>query len=864
MKSSSHSFEDSDTRHVYTFSTQSNERTRSSPETVSFAATQKGDWSQSALNEDFNTAQNQFGELSHKNTWSRTYRKIFREFLEDERPIDYEEFQRDEILDLVVEAPPPNDPFSHTLQRSDELSQLAVKASNEQQAKVAPIEILIEEERPFVGGNDIFNGSEHNCSYSTRNVTRNLMLHEEQYAEIERISRKSRKGVVEDETTAAEPPAPPPPPPPPPLLRPMTNFASAYKSAHIDGMDSMKSVQQCIGSAEDWTGESKRDRKERRVSYGTTTSFGEEQRNENKNLLRSKQMQSTEQVRPEAAFNDEMDFERHPEAARDYGDVVHERLPIVPSPNEITERRGTTKTIRDPGLMVECSDHEHSRQSSNAYMQTFSDNVSQQPSYTSSSAPHGALRDQAGAKESLQYSKSYIDKEFDSTAQSHGHNNVTEEVNFDSLHKYQTNLSPPRFVEAAVHRTGSPFETQQVSQKQMVSKRTETDMLRNYPLSSKENYVDKNCSNQNDEYGHVSSLVKMFERCDKRTNLTEISQTHLKVNKQLGNFVDTYFGNNRPLTVKVLAESDIPLQHYWNVKARIKNNEKDADVTLEQLLTFVPGHQQQSQFSLREPVIPVDFPKYYGSGCHINKNTYANEKMIECSGQWNRQRNADLMKSAKNAHTLEGDLSMIYERIKKNLPLDRNELYALKRAHCRLVVPRENQLRKLKRESLIVTDDGSTSYGNNETIVRRMEAELLDDYERYEKLLDTIRVANHPYTQLALLIMRADAAWYTAKMTRDALKRRQQYSLAKKRYNELFAKATETLAANDTSLLKILEKLSTILAEYPDQHDCHLRNRCLQALKDAQQAVRTIDDGEETALMLQNIKEMLQCCDLFY
>ncbi|VDM45785.1 unnamed protein product [Toxocara canis] len=647
---------------------------------------------------------------------------------------------------------PPNDPFSHTLQRSDELSQLAIKASNEQQAKVAPIEILIEEERPFVGGNDIFNGSEHNCSYSTRNVTRNLMLHEEQYAEIERISRKSRKGVVEDETTAAEPPAPPPPPPPPPLLRPMTNFASAYKSAHIDGMDSMKSVQQCIGSAEDWTGESKRDRKERRVSYGTTTSFGEEQRNENKNLLRSKQMQSTEQVRPEAAFNDEMDFERHPEAARDYGDVVHERLPIVPSPNEITERRGTTKTIRDPGLMVECSDHEHSRQSSNAYMQTFSDNVSQQPSYTSSSAPHGALRDQAGAKESLQYSKSYIDKEFDSTAQSHGHNNVTEEVNFDSLHKYQTNLSPPRFVEAAVHRTGSPFETQQVSQKQMVSKRIETDMLRNYPLSSKENYVDKNCSNQNDEYGHVSSLVKMFERCDKRTNLTEISQVNLS-----------------------------------------------------------------------------------GSGCHINKNTYANEKMIECSGQWNRQRNADLMKSAKNAHTLEGDLSMIYERIKKNLPLDRNELYALKRAHCRLVVPRENQLRKLKRESLIVTDDGSTSYGSNETIVRRMEAELLDDYERYEKLLDTIRVANHPYTQLALLIMRADAAWYTAKMTRDALKRRQQYSLAKKRYNELFAKATETLAANDTSLLKILEKLSTILAEYPDQHDCHLRNRCLQALKDAQQ-----------------------------
>lgn len=42
----------------------------------------------------------QFGDLSRKNTWSRTYRKIFRQFLEDETPIDYTELRREEVIDL--------------------------------------------------------------------------------------------------------------------------------------------------------------------------------------------------------------------------------------------------------------------------------------------------------------------------------------------------------------------------------------------------------------------------------------------------------------------------------------------------------------------------------------------------------------------------------------------------------------------------------------------------------------------------------------------------------------------------------------------------------------------------------------------
>lgn len=68
----------------------------------------------------------------------------------------------------------------------------------------------------------------------------------------------------------------------------------------------------------------------------------------------------------------------------------------------------------------------------------------------------------------------------------------------------------------------------------------------------------------------------------------------------------------------------------------------------------------------------------------------------------------------------------------------------------------------------------------------------------------------------------------------DATDRRRQYSLAKKRYSELLEKGTIALTSNDRSLLKILEKLSTILAEYPDQQDNQLKNLCWQALRNAE------------------------------
>ncbi|VDK20539.1 unnamed protein product [Anisakis simplex] len=68
----------------------------------------------------------------------------------------------------------------------------------------------------------------------------------------------------------------------------------------------------------------------------------------------------------------------------------------------------------------------------------------------------------------------------------------------------------------------------------------------------------------------------------------------------------------------------------------------------------------------------------------------------------------------------------------------------------------------------------------------------------------------------------------------DAVKRRQRYTIAKKRYSELLEKAKVSLKADDISLIKILEKLSAVLAEYPDQKDNRLKNACWQSLKDAQ------------------------------
>lgn len=57
-------------------------------------------------------------------------------------------------------------------------------------------------------------------------------------------------------------------------------------------------------------------------------------------------------------------------------------------------------------------------------------------------------------------------------------------------------------------------------------------------------------------------------------NLINKFQSHTKVNKQLNEFMGSYFNNNRPLTVRIREENDIPLQHYWSVKATVDNNEK--------------------------------------------------------------------------------------------------------------------------------------------------------------------------------------------------------------------------------------------------------------------------------------------------
>uniref|UniRef100_A0A915AQH8 Integrase zinc-binding domain-containing protein n=1 Tax=Parascaris univalens TaxID=6257 RepID=A0A915AQH8_PARUN len=85
---------------------------------------------------------------------------------------------------------------------------------------------------------------------------------------------------------------------------------------------------------------------------------------------------------------------------------------------------------------------------------------------------------------------------------------------------------------------------------------------------------------------------------------------------------------------------------------------------------------------------------------------------------------------------------------------------------------------------------------------------------QFHDLLEHIRVINDPYTQLAFLIMRADAAWYTAKWATQ--------------------KRNVALTSNDISLMKILVKLRTVLVEYPDQQDNQPKILCWQALRSAE------------------------------
>lgn len=64
--------------------------------------------------------------------------------------------------------------------------------------------------------------------------------------------------------------------------------------------------------------------------------------------------------------------------------------------------------------------------------------------------------------------------------------------------------------------------------------------------------------------------------------------------------------------------------------------------------------------------------------------------------------------------------------------------------------------------------------------------------------------------------------------------KKNHYSIAKRRYAELLGKSRNALPPDDPSVLKVLEKLTAILAEYPDKRDISIRNKCLNAVAAAQ------------------------------
>ncbi|GMT17692.1 hypothetical protein PFISCL1PPCAC_8989, partial [Pristionchus fissidentatus] len=123
-------------------------------------------------------------------------------------------------------------------------------------------------------------------------------------------------------------------------------------------------------------------------------------------------------------------------------------------------------------------------------------------------------------------------------------------------------------------------------------------------------------------------------------------------------------------------------------------------------------------------------------------------------------------------------IDIVEEKVDRRIPLDWPELFVLKNAHCRRVIPLEERLRAVQKFRT----------GENHEI-ERLERDILDEYLRYESLIDRVLLCGSPYTKLAHMIMKADAYWFHARSVRDPAERSEMYRQAIDYYAELLERA---------------------------------------------------------------------------
>ncbi|GMR40629.1 hypothetical protein PMAYCL1PPCAC_10824, partial [Pristionchus mayeri] len=137
-------------------------------------------------------------------------------------------------------------------------------------------------------------------------------------------------------------------------------------------------------------------------------------------------------------------------------------------------------------------------------------------------------------------------------------------------------------------------------------------------------------------------------------------------------------------------------------------------------------------------------------------------------------------------------IDIVEEKIDRRIPLDWPELFVLKNAHCRRVIPLEERLRTIRKLK-------NGEYHE----ISRMEREILDEYVRYETLIDRVVLCGSPYTRLAHSIMKADAFWFHARAIRDPSERSEMYRKAIDFYAELLERAESACLICFASIISI-------------------------------------------------------------
>uniref|UniRef100_A0A914Y9Z2 Uncharacterized protein n=1 Tax=Panagrolaimus superbus TaxID=310955 RepID=A0A914Y9Z2_9BILA len=174
-------------------------------------------------------------------------------------------------------------------------------------------------------------------------------------------------------------------------------------------------------------------------------------------------------------------------------------------------------------------------------------------------------------------------------------------------------------------------------------------------------------------------------------------------------------------------------------------------------------------------------------------------------------------------------LTVVLKKIRERKAIDWPELFLLKNDHCRFVVSREKELRRMRKQNPIPPE------------ATLLERDIVDNYRCYQRALEQVTVVDELYTKLAYFIMRAESYWYAAKVTSDTSLRHHFYAMARHNYADLLVEARAHLKPDDKSLLTILEKMTQILVE-SGAYDPELVGECQKTVFLAEKALESTND----------------------